>query len=51
MASELNHLRRAITFKPYKGLGKREGQVLSVNDYSLNEKGAFTYMTIYTQLT
>jgi hypothetical protein len=47
MASELNHLRRVITFKPYKRLGKREGQVLSVNDYNFNKKGAFTYIIIY----
>ena len=47
MASELNHSRRAIMFKPCKGLEKREGQVLNVNNYNFNEKGAFTYITIY----
>jgi len=37
-------------FKLYKGLGKREDQVLSINNYSLDEKGIFTRIIIYTRL-
>ena len=49
--SEPDYLRRVIVFKSREGLEKRKGQVLSVNNYSPDKKGIFTYIIIYTRLT
>ena len=49
--SEPDYSRRVIIFKSREGLGKRKGQVLSVNDYNPDEKGTFTYIIIHTRLT
>ena len=49
--SKPDYSKRVIIFKSREGLGKREGQVLSINNYSPDKKDISIYIIIHTWLT